>query len=108
MDNGIYIGTEVKYLVNIEADGFVMDRDDFEITLRRGTKERTFAKSELVREESVEEGQTVVRFYLCFDTQEFGAGTLTCIVRAYVPDSDFPDGLRTEVTKFALMNVLAV
>ena len=97
-------GSKVKYLVNFQSDGFDMDRDDFNITLRRGNVSRTFPKSELVREETAQG----INYYLCFDNTEFGPGQLTMIVEAYVPDTDFPDGYRTELDKFILTQIEAV
>lgn len=105
MKDRAFVGTEVKYLVQIEAAGFDMTTDDFTITIRRGQKERTFQKSELVEET---DAQMNKHYYICFDTAEFGPGVLTCIIRAYVPDTDFPDGIRTEVKKFPFINVEAV
>ena len=103
MKDKIFQGTEVKYLVEITASGFSMHDDDFNITLRRGNKERTFQKNELIEEMVIVEGQEKYNYYLCFDTAEFGTGVIVCIVRAFVPDTDFPDGLRTEVDKFDLL-----
>lgn len=101
-NNTAYVGTEVKYLVNIESCGFDMVTDDFEITIKRGTTSRVFHKSDLI-EEVVTVPEERHYFYLCFDTAYFGPGVLTCIVTAYVPDTDFPDGLRTEIDKFDLL-----
>lgn len=108
MKDSAFLGTEVKYLVQIEASGFDMARDDFEITIKRGKIEHVFAKSDLIDELVSQDGIITHNYYLCFDTAEFGKGTLTCIVRAYVPDTDFPDGLRTEVDVFELINVRPV
>lgn len=108
MKDSAFLGTEVKYLVQIEASGFDMTTDDFEITIKRGKIEHVFTKSDLVDESYTEEGEVKHNYYLCFDTAEFGKGTLTCIVRAYVPDTDFPDGLRTEVDMFDLIDVRQV
>lgn len=104
-NNTAFVGTEVKYLVNIESCGFDMVADDFEITIKRGTTSRTFHKNDLI-EEVITIPEEVHNFYLCFDTSYFGPGVLTAIVKAYVPDNDFPDGYRTEIEKFDLMTSL--
>ena len=90
-----YIGTEMKFKVEITAAGFSMVDDDFTITLKRGTVTKTFEKSELVYNQD--------GFFLCFDTSEFGTGVVTAIIRAEVPDNDFEDGYRTEVYKMDFM-----
>lgn len=95
--NRTFLGTEVKFLVTIEADGFDMERDDFNITLKRGGSSLFFEKADLVHDEN--------SFYLCFDTKDLGSGVVTATITAYVPDNDFDDGLRTEVYKFDLMTV---
>lgn len=92
-----YIGTELKYLVTIESPGFSMADDQFEITVKRGTKELNFTKSDLVLRDG--------NYYLCFDTTDLGTGEVTAIVTAHVPDVDFPDNLRTEVHKVELTKV---
>lgn len=102
MKDRAFIGTEVKYLIEIEAAGFDMATDDFTVTIRWGNKEKTFEKSELIEET---DEQMNKHYYVCFDTADFGPGNLTCIVRAYVPDTDFPDGYRTEVDKFNFITV---
>lgn len=103
-----FIGTEVKYLVEIQADGFDMARDDFNITLKLGSKSKTFEKSDLVDDIEMVDGQQKHTFYLVFDSAEFGAGTLVAIIRAYVPDTDYPDNIRTEVDRFDLMVIKKV
>ena len=99
MDQG-FLDTEFKYLVDIAASGFSMADDDFNIKLKRGNVVKVFQKDDLVRDGD--------DFYLCFDSAEFGKGSITAIITAYVPDSDFEDGFRTEVYKLELVNVLGV
>ena len=41
-------------------------------------------------------------YYLCFDTADFGTGQIFAIITAYVPDTDFADGFRTEKLKVEL------
>ena len=104
MENTAFVGTEVKYLVKIESCGFDQATDDFDIILKRGTVTRTFHKADLV-EETTASGKN---YYLCFDTTDFGPGNITCIVKAYVPDNDFQDGIRTEIDKFPLLTDIAL
>lgn len=72
--------------------------DDFTVTIKRGSKQKVFAKADLARD-----GED--NFYVCFDSAEFGTGVIQAIVTAYVPDTDFPDGLRTEVYMMDLLTV---
>lgn len=94
----IFVGTELKFKIDIQAAGFSMDDDDFTVTIRRRNQEKVFKKEDLVTDE---EGG----YYVCFDTAEFGTGIISAVVTAYVPDLDFDDGLRTEVTEMELVIV---
>jgi hypothetical protein len=58
---------------------------------------KEIAKSDLV----VEGGA----WLLCVDTTELGAGTFDLAVIAEVPDSHFPDLMRTEIERVQLLNV---
>lgn len=112
IDDSGFSGTERKFLVEITSPGFDIARDEFEIALTRGLDQKVFHKSDMVVENyTVEEGgQTVEKtdFFLCFDTQDFGNGTLYATIVAHVPDSDFPDGIRDEVEEFPLMLIKSV
>lgn len=98
---GAFLGTELKFLINIEAGGFSMANDDFTVILRQGSKKKILEKSDLARDSED-------NFYICFDSSEFGVGMIQAIVMAYVPDDDFPDGTRTEVYLMNLVNVKKV
>ena len=98
---GAFIGTELKFRIEIEAGGFSMVDDDFTVTIKRGSKQKVFAKADLARD-----GED--NFYVFFDSAEFGSGMIQAVVTAYVPDTDFPDGLRTEVYLMDLVNVKRV
>ena len=99
INDPIYVGTELKILVELEAPGFDMEDDDFTVTLKGRKLEKVFQKQDLVTDG---EGH----WYCCFDTEEFGAGAIQIIVTALVPDDDFEDGTRKEIQKFNLLNVL--
>ena len=100
MDNE-YLGTELKYQLNITATGFSMVDDDFTVDIVRGPNRIHFEKADLVTDG---EGH----YFVCFDTTPLGAGLASIICVAYVPDEDFTDGLRTEVRKAELVTLLAV
>lgn len=97
MQENVYIGTELKFKVSIVADGFSMSDDDFSVEIVRGDRRLLFEKDDLVRDGD--------DFYCCFDTAYFGTGYIQAIIRAYVPDDDFDDGIRTEVYKFDLLKI---
>lgn len=105
-------GSKLKYVIDLQASGFDMDRDDFKLTLRKGQKELTFRKEDLVTHPYtvVQNNITIEKhhYYVCFDSKYFGPGNITAIVTAYVPDEDFEGGIRDIVLKFFLTNVLSV
>lgn len=95
-------GSERKFMLEIDAPGFSMHDDDFTVILKQNTTEKVFPKGDIIEESYMDQGVERYRYYLCFDTSIFGRGPVDCIVYAYVPDSDFPDGFRTEIDKFAI------
>lgn len=94
-------GSERKFLLEIIAPGFSMHDDDFRVVLKQNTTTKEFSKQDLIEETYIDDGVEKYRYYLCFDTSIF-RGPVMCIVFAYVPDSDFPDGFRTEIDKFEI------
>jgi hypothetical protein len=98
IEDEAFLGTEKKYLLEIKSAGFDMETDDFNVTIKRGANVITLKKEDLVQDH---EGN----FYITFDTSDLGTGVASVTVTAYVPDSDFPDGLRTEVEKFNLVRI---
>lgn len=107
-----FIGTELKYLLEIEASGFDMDTDYFEVLLKRGSKQLVFHREDLAVETYIEIVDNISvekhHYYVCFDSEYFGAGLITVVVTAHVPDSDFDDGIRKIVDKFNLVNIQSV
>lgn len=39
-------------------------------------------------------------FIICVDTNALGLGQITIEITAFIPDLDFPDGLRTEIARY--------
>lgn len=95
-----YLGTELKFLVEIEAEDFDMDLDDFEVEIIRGSKTLHFGKEDMFKDDEN-------NWYVCFDTQDLKTGKISARIIAYVPDADFPDGTRTEVQRLDLITVKA-
>lgn len=104
MKESLFIPTQAKYRIEIESPGFDMATDNFKLTLKRGTVSHEFLKSDLIDKVEIVDGEEKHQFYLCFDTEDFGAGDIIVIVEAYVPDEDFTGGIRKEVDRFRLIN----
>lgn len=102
-DKPYYVGTDLKFLVEITADGFDMNEDNYTIELRCGRVSKTVLKSDIVNA-----GEENENHYLVIDTREFGSGMLTAIVHADVPDDDLPGGLRHEVTVLELCRIQGI
>ena len=97
-----FLGTELKYLLNIEASGFSMIEDDFEVELIGTNGSNILHKSEFPTDGGG-------HYYLCFNTLDYGAGFIDAVITAHVPDQDFSDNYRDEVTKISpLVKVLEV
>ena len=107
-----YNGTMPKFLLEITASGFDMDRDDFEVVLNRGEKVKTITKAEMPTDlyTVVENNISIEKhhYYVCFDSAYFGPGMITAVVNMWVPDNDFPGGRRKIVDKFEFYNNLPV
>lgn len=93
-----YLGTRLKYAIEIGAGGFNMMEDNFTVDIMRGPNTLHFDKEDL-------ELDANGHFYVCFDTMALGSGKVSARVTAYVPDTDFKDGVRVEVQKLDLINI---
>lgn len=91
--NNVYIGTELKLNINIEPMGeFTMDDYDWSVDVYCSTKRiMTIPKLSSIRIDSN-------NYVLLVDTEELGVGDVKCKITAYIPDHDFADTLRTEVS----------
>ena len=83
-------GDEAKYQIRIDAEGFNMETDDFEIELLWGMLGRklTIQKSDTIF--------SVDGFFFVFQTDDM-VGRVTARCTYYIPDIDCLDGRRTEV-----------
>jgi len=110
-----YVGSEIKFAINLEQVGFDMDNDDFDIEVRhpRGSvkaskgeqtgplvifKEADSSSSDSTSSDSsdsssVEEGG----WYAIVNTTGFAAGELKVIATAYVVDANADEGVRQEI-----------
>lgn len=113
-----YKGDEVKFALNIDAQGFSMDDDDFEIeavstgggSSIKGYKDATKASStELVifkkdsdssessSSDSSSSEESESQWFAILDTKNMAVGTIRIISTAYVPDANANDGVRTNI-----------
>ena len=88
----IYQGTELKFTLDIQSDGFSMADDDFKVVIKNTKKSVEIPKNEMILTENED-------YLFTVDTGFMGTGEYWLIVYAYVPDDDFDDGIRTEVQK---------
>lgn len=88
-NNTAYLGTEVKFRVRITAEGFDQDTDNWAVTVSNGSRSHTFEKADCIH--------NLDGWFVCFDTTDFGPGLYRATIAAYIPDTDFPDGTRTEI-----------
>ncbi|MBQ8713008.1 MAG: hypothetical protein IJ551_09375 [Prevotella sp.] len=126
MDN-FYKGDEVKFAINLEAPGFSMDDDDFEIEVKSGNTsvkgykgEQAGASSALIifketvtppvsdtqegsdneeegQEENVQEPTPVTTWYAIVDTKTLAVGTMRVIATARIVDAKANDGVRDNI-----------
>lgn len=90
INESYWVGTDLKFAIEIKAEGFDMDDDDYEMMLRCGSKEVAVTKDDIVESD---DGLKL----LLIDTTQFTSGTIRLVVTARVPDDDFETGVRREV-----------
>ena len=155
----VIYGTDVKYKVEVEAEGFDPATDDITIELLvDNLSKHTFTKEELIhgttpdttddndgevtevtepadggddtqeggdtdtndtssdetptddQDDSGEGGDTPseeTELRLCLETKDYGVGQYDVIITVNIPDTDFADGIRTEVYRTHLLYVKA-
>lgn len=99
MENKVWVGTMLKFLVTPTATGFDADTDDWQVEIRYGSLGKVykvFGKEDLAK---TNDGYIVV-----IDTLGMN-GMVYAIITAWVHDSDCEDGLRREVIKVCLIEI---
>lgn len=94
-----YKGTDLKFILNIEIEGFSMEDDDFKVRLYSHRKSLEIPKKQMKQDEQG-------RFLFGFHTEDLGVGDIMMETIAYVPDTDFEDGIRKEVDRKILKKVV--
>lgn len=95
--NNWYSGSDMKFLVNITAQDFSMDDNDWGITVYIDNKPiKRYDKSDCVRDD---EGE----WYVCISREDIKKyGVLSLVADAAIPDTDFADGVRHDVGKLKI------
>ena len=94
-------GAEVKYKIEIQREGFVMDTDNFELKLSWGLMDQhlIIKKSQMLTNEAGE-------WFFTFTVSDEMVGRLMVECSYDVPDDDYHDGFRTEVNRQCLALVI--
>ncbi len=110
-------GEEIKFAINIEAQGFNMDEDDFDIEVKSGNtsvkgykdptksedttvrifKETTTVQPETEEDEEPQEPVTVNTWYAIVNTSTLAIGQMRVIATAYIVDANADDGIRKSI-----------
>lgn len=86
-----YLGSDLKFKIDITASGFDQDTDEYRIDLYCGNKKLTYTDQDIVTDP--ETGY----HYLLVDTNLLRPGSIKLVVTALVPDEIFTSGVRREV-----------
>lgn len=112
-----YKGDEIKFAIKLEAPGFSMDDDDFDIEVKsgntsvKGYKDASksqdsavviFKETETVQPETPEgeepaEPVTVNTWYAIVDTSTLALSSMRVIATAYIVDANANDGVRKNI-----------
>ena len=92
-----YVGTDLKFKLDVAGAGFSQEADDYEVTLVCNGQRKTVPSEDIVIGDEM--------FLLLVDTTRFGNGLLSAVVTAKVPDDDFEAGYRREVDVIDLCTI---
>lgn len=93
MEGKDYIGGDFKLYVTMEAPGFDMMTDEWEVQIKVGNKVcQTITKAEAFVDDQD-------NWYVAVDGSTLREGKLDVVCHAKVPDDDFADGIRDEIDK---------
>jgi hypothetical protein len=89
-----YIGSDLKFKIDISAPGFSQERDNYDIDFYCGDTLLRFDQDDVI--------QSGDCFYLPIATSSLASGKMKMVITAYVPDTDFDDNVRKEVAVYNL------
>lgn len=84
-----YLGSDLKFKIEITASGFNQATDEYHIDLYCGNKKISYTQADIY-----EEGGN---YYLLVNTDLLKPGTMKLVITALVPDDSFESGVRREV-----------
>lgn len=91
------LGTELKINVHVEPiDGYHMSDYDFECQFYVYTNKCVVVSKADMKQI---DGDNYVALITSDLANKIGRGTIKMRITAHIPDSDFPDGLRTEIAE---------
>ena len=76
-----YLGSDLKFKIEITASGFDQATDDYTIDLYCGNKKIAYTKADIVEQDG--------NYYLLVDTSLLRPGTMKLVITAMVPDDTF-------------------
>ena len=96
-----FLGSDYKYAVNIEAEGFDMDTDDWKITVACGPRRQVFDRTTAIHDSGEDQ------WYIIVNTDLLGVGQSYISFEAKIPDTDEACGYRRErlVYKFIFIDI---
>ena len=89
VNEGYYIGSDLKFQIDITATGFNQHEDNYDIDIYCGDSVLHYNQDDVISHDG--------SFYLPVPTANLQPGMLRMVVTAYVPDEDFDDGTRKEI-----------
>ena len=98
MADYFYKGDEIKFSIELQAQGFSMDDDDFDIEVRSSRGGPVMRAS---KNASAEDGSLIIyesdgTWYGIVDTTDMTVGDLSVVATAHVPDAHANDGIRRQ------------
>lgn len=91
--DSVFLGTELKLNIHIDPIGSITMEDyDFEVEVYCSSA----FSVKVPKEKAIKVDKD--NYIILIDTTELGTGKVKLKITAYIPDEDFSDHLRTEVT----------
>jgi hypothetical protein len=84
-----YLGSDLKFKIEITAAGFDQATDDYTVDLYCGNKKIAYTRADIVEQAG--------DYYLLVNTSLLKPGIMKLVITAMVPDNTFASGVRREV-----------
>lgn len=105
-------GTDLKYRVEINCPDFDLSVDELEVFVTSRSNDMPVAHTDSLSDDGLEnkaawfaDPDACNAIYVCIPTRNLPCAALWLMVKAHVPDPDFPDGERTEIAKLKLCTI---